>query len=335
MKTLIGSVIVFMLVVMLHELGHFTVAKLVGIKVNEFSIGMGPKIFQKQKCETKYSLRALPIGGYVAMEGEDSSSDDPRSFENVSIPKRMAVVVAGALMNFILAIVAFFIVSFVVGIQTNNIGVVVDNSPAYYADLKVNDKVISINGEKVSDWNDIINDITKSDRNKDIDLKVERNNKTLNIQLKPQLKDGRLQIGIGPKYEKSFIGSIKMAFVATWDIVKSIFTVFGLIFSGKFSLNMLSGPVGVISVIGQETSKGIIYLIQILAIISANLGVVNLLPIPALDGGKLLFLIIEGIIGRPINEKVENTLSVIGFALLIGLMLYVTVFGDLARIIGR
>lgn len=334
MATLIGSIIVFMLVIMLHELGHFTIAKLVGIKVNEFSIGMGPKLIQKQKGETKYSIRALPIGGYVAMEGEDESSNDPRSFENVSIPKKMAVIVAGAFMNFVLAVVAFFFVALLMGSATTSIGVVVENSPAYVAGIQKNDEILSVNDKDVKSWQEIIEGIS-STKDESVELKLNRNNKTITKKITPEIKNGVSTIGIGTKLEKSASKSIISAFKMTGYVIMSIFDVFKLIFSGNFNMQLLAGPVGVISQIGEETAKGAIYLINILGIISANLGVVNLLPIPALDGGKFFILLIEAITGKKLNEKFESTISLIGFAFLIGLMLYVTVFGDLARIFNR
>lgn len=335
MTTLIGAIIVFMLVIMLHELGHFTVAKLVGIKVNEFSIGMGPKIWQKQKKETKYSLRLLPIGGYVAMEGEDENSDDPRSFENVSIPKRMAVVLAGAFMNFVLAIVSLTIVALVIGVSTTKIGTILENSPAYGSEIQINDQILEVNHKEVKSWQEIVEGIGKTEKNEKVSLKLQRDNNIKEIEIEPDFSEGVAKLGIGTKSEKSIGNSIKSGFLNTWYISKSILDVFKLIFSGNFNMNMLSGPVGVISVIGEATAQGPIFLINILGVISANLGVVNLLPIPALDGGKFIFLIIEGLRGKPISEKVEGALSVIGFSLLIGLMLYVTIFGDIARIIGR
>lgn len=335
MTTLIGAIIVFMLVIMLHELGHFTVAKLVGIKVNEFSIGMGPKIWQKQKKETKYSLRLLPIGGYVAMEGEDENSDDPRSFENVSIPKRMAVVLAGAFMNFVLAIVSLTIVALVIGVSTTKIGTILENSPAYGSEIQINDQILEVNHKEVKSWQEIVEGIGKTEKNEKVSLKLQRDNNIKEIEIEPDFSEGVAKLGIGTKSEKSIRNSIKSGFLNTWYISKSILDVFKLIFSGNFNMNMLSGPVGVISVIGEATAQGPIFLINILGVISANLGVVNLLPIPALDGGKFIFLIIEGLRGKPISEKVEGALSVIGFSLLIGLMLYVTIFGDIARIIGR
>lgn len=335
MTTLIGAIIVFMLVIMLHELGHFTVAKLVGIKVNEFSIGMGPKLFQKQKGETKYSLRLLPIGGYVAMEGEDENSNDPRSFDNVSIPKKMAVVLAGAFMNFVLAIVAFFFVALSLGVSTTSVGMILEDSPAYVANLQINDEILEVNNAKVNSWQDILSNISSTEKDTNVNLKIKRDNKIEKISVVPDFSDGTAKIGIGTKNEHSFTKSIKAGFLNTWYVSKGIIDVFKLIFTGNFNMQMLAGPVGVISIIGQETAKGAVYLLNILGVISANLGVVNLLPIPALDGGKFLFLLIEKIIGRPVSEKVEGTLSFIGFSFLIGLMLYVTIFGDLAKMFGR
>lgn len=334
MTTLIGAIVVFMLVVLIHEAGHFTVAKLSGIKVNEFSIGMGPKIYQKQKGETKYSLRAIPMGGYVAMEGEEENSNDPRSFNNVSVGKRMAVVIAGAFMNFILAIVAFSIVAAIIGSPTNKIGQILPNSPAANAELQIDDKILEVNGIKTEKWQQTLEMISSTKEGESVNLLIERDGKTFEKKIKSEYKDGRAVIGIGSKVEKNVGIAIKVGFANTWMIVKSVFTVLQRIFTGDFSMKMLAGPVGVISMIGQETSKGVIYLINILAVISANLGVMNLLPIPALDGGKFVFLLIEKIKGSPISEKVEYALSMAGFAFLIGIMLYVTVFGDIARIRG-
>lgn len=331
MNTLIGSIVVFIIVITLHELGHFCVAKMCGVKVNEFSIGMGPKLFDKVSGETKYSLRILPIGGYVAMEGEEENSDDPRAFNNVNVFKRMAVVVAGVVMNFLLAVVAFLIVFLLVGVQTNFIGKVMPNSPADIAGLKTGDQIIYVENVKTKNWNDLVNNIAKHSDN--INVTVLRDKTEKNFSIKPILKDGRNIIGIFPKTEKSINKSFSAAFSQTIFVIKDVFNTLKLLFAGKVKVTMLAGPVGVISMIGQETSKGFVNLLSILGLISANLAVVNLLPIPALDGGKLLFLIIESITGKPINEKVESTLSLIGISFLFAIMLYVTVFGDITRIV--
>jgi regulator of sigma E protease len=332
MYTLIGSIFVFMLVIMLHELGHYTVAKLAGIKVNEFSIGMGPKIFQKQGKETKYSIRALPLGGYVALEGESEDSEDPRSFGNVSVYKRMAVVVAGVIMNLILAIITFMIIASIIGVpsDSNVIGSVKKDTPAYEAGLLKGDRIVKVDDVDVNSWSEVVENISNKEAGKQINITIKRDGKDLNKKITPIKIEGQTAIGIG--FSKSPQSIIKYGFVKTYDVIVEVFVVLGGLFTGKYGVSMLSGPVGVISVIGQATSAGIINLLFILALISANLAVVNILPIPALDGGKLLFLIIEAISGHKVNEKVESILSFIGIVLLFTLVGYVTIFGDLARL---
>lgn len=333
MSALIGSIIVFLLVVLLHEFGHFSVAKLVGIKVNEFSVGMGPKIFQKTKGETKYSLRALPIGGYVAMEGEDEESFDPRSFNNVSVFKRMAVVLAGVTMNFILAIFCFFILFYFIGFGSNIIDTVIKDSPADAAGLTKGDKIVGVNYVRTDNLNDIVEEISKNN-DKELNLNILRNNESINKKIMPKFskEENRYIIGFSSTRQRSFFGSFSLAFKQTGDVVKAIFSVFSLIRDGKFTSDMISGPIGVISIIGQETSKGFLYLVQILAIISANLGVMNLIPIPGLDGGKFFLLIIESIRGKALSEKLEMKLTMIGYGILLTLMIYVTIFNDLGRL---
>ncbi|MGO3751316.1 MAG: RIP metalloprotease RseP [Peptoniphilaceae bacterium] len=332
MYTAIGSIFVFMLVILLHELGHFTVAKLSGIKVNEFSIGMGPKIFQKKSRETDYSIRILPIGGFVAMEGEEESSNDPRSFNNVSVYKRIAVVLAGVFMNVVLAILAFMLVGLILGIPSTTVSEVLENSPAEISQIKSGDKILKINEETVSSWDDITNNISRTKNNQKISVEVKRNDQILTKSLNSQLKDGRIIIGISPELKKDFFGSIKYGFSQTFKTISDVYGVLSGLIRGKVNVNNLAGPVGVISFIGQATSLGFVSLLRILGIISANLAVVNLLPIPALDGGKFVFLLYEAISGKKVNQKFEEILTIIGISLLLGLMIYVTIFGDLVRL---
>ncbi|MDO5041702.1 MAG: RIP metalloprotease RseP [Peptoniphilus sp.] len=332
MYTALGSIFIFMLVILLHELGHFTVAKLVGIKVNEFSIGMGPKLLQKESGETKYSLRLLPIGGFVAMEGEEEESDDPRSFSNVSAPKRMAVVIAGVVMNLILAIVTFIILAAMIGVPSNSntIGSVKADSPAMEADIRSGDKIVEIEGKSINSWNEIVETISVKEANQQISITIERNSEKLIKQVIPVNYEGKSVIGIG--FSKNILSVIKYGFTKTFDVIAEVFSVLKGLFAGGVDLSMLSGPVGLISAIGQATSTGITSVLFLLGLISANLAVVNILPIPALDGGKLVFLLFEWITGKKINEKIENALSLAGLVFLFGLMLYVTVFGDLIRL---
>ncbi len=331
MQTAIAAIFVFLLVILLHELGHFTVAKMVGIKVNEFAIGMGPKVLQTTKGETQYTLRLLPIGGYVKMEGEDENSDDPRSFGKVSVLSRMAVVVAGAIMNFVLAIIVLSIVAFNVGTPTTVIEEAILDSPAYVSGIQQGDNIISINGVETSTWNKISDLISKAEPNEKLEIKLLRNQEEKTIYVQPTVEDNRTIIGIVPHNEKSFINGIKGGFQNTGMFIKLMFDFVGMIFKGEVSINDLSGPVGVISEVGKQAKFGMNNLLLILGFISVNLGFFNLLPIPALDGSRLVFLLIELVRGKPIDPDKENFIHMIGFVLLITLMLVVT-YKDLIRI---
>ncbi|KXO16690.1 RIP metalloprotease RseP [Peptoniphilus sp. GNH] len=335
---ILSAVIIFLLVVMLHEFGHFTVAKLVGIKVNEFSIGMGPSILNKKSAETKYSLRLLPIGGYVAMEGESEESKDPRAFSSVGVGKRLAVVVAGAFMNFVLAVFAFLILNLISGYPTSTIGNFTDISPARDAGLLAGDKIIQIDGKNVNTWEDITSFIAYKTSN-DIELKAMRDGEEIkfNVKLNTIKEEGKAErkvIGIMPKNEFNFIKSITNAFATTGNVISSVYKALWTMLNGGFKTTDLSGPLGVISFIGKQSKEGITPLIATLGLISANLGVMNLLPLSPLDGGKAVFLLIEAIRGKKVNAKIEEKFSLIGFVALFGLMIYVTIFSDLKRIIG-
>lgn len=333
MITFISSLIVFLLVVIIHEFGHFIVAKISGIRVNEFSIGMGPKIAQKKKGETIYSLRVLPIGGYVQLEGEDLNSEDPRSFQNANIKKRMATILAGAFMNFILAFLAFSLIVLITGYGSNVIENISDGSPAKLAKLNKGDEIISLNNKKVNDLLDI-NKIINSSDGAQIEFKILRKGIIITKNIKPVYSDvyRTYLIGFTAKTKHSVLKSFKVGFDRLIFTSKTIFETLNMIFTGNFKMEYLSGPVGVVKIIGSESSKGLIYFLQILGLISVNLGIFNLLPIPALDGGKFLFLIIEFFRGKPIDPKLEQKLTLIGIIILFSLMIYVTIFNDLGRL---
>lgn len=333
MITLISSILVFLLVVVIHEFGHFIVAKISNIKVNEFSVGMGPKIVQKQKGETIYSLRALPIGGYVAMEGEEEGSVDPRSFNNVNISKRMATVLAGAFMNFILAFVAFSLMTMLTGYGSNVVDYTSENSPAQTAGLKSGDIIISVNNNPTRNLLDI-NKVVESNKKDDIKFEINRNGKIIEKTIKPKYYEeyGTYLVGFTAKVKYSFFKSIEIGFDRMMFTSKAILCTLKMMVTGQFKMEYLSGPVGVVQIIGSESSKGLVYFLQILGLISVNLGVFNLLPIPALDGGKFLFLLIEAIRGNPIDEKIEQKLTLIGISLLFSIMIYVTIFNDIGRL---
>lgn len=331
MTTILGSLFVFILIIALHEFGHFAVAKAVGIRVNEFSIGMGPLLLQKQKGETLYSLRILPLGGYVAMEGEESASEDPRSFNNAGILQRAAVVGSGAGMNFVLAIVAFTLFYAISGYPTRTIKEIVPDSPAMSAGMQIGDELQSIDGEIIEDWKDFSTKIVASEGM--VRVGILREGEEIFLQVTPVKKDGQNFVGIRPTSDSHPLKAVGDGFTTTGEVVVSIFDVLGKLFTGNVGVNNLSGPVGVVKIIGDATKYGFASLLFITAYISANLGIMNLLPIPALDGGKLLFILVESITGKPINERLEQGLSIASFAFLFGLMIFVTIFGDIARFV--
>lgn len=331
MITALAAIFVFLLVVLVHEAGHFTVAKMVGIKVNEFAIGMGPKLIQRKKGETQYTLRALPIGGYVKMEGEDESSDDPRGFANVSVGSRIAVISAGAIMNFVLAIVVLSLVAFNVGVPSTTIDEIIEGSPAQEYGIVQGDRVVQIEGNPINNWEDIVSTINSQDPGTFIQVQVDRGGEIVNLDVKPTLDEGRVVIGIVPAYETGFFSAIKSGFQETWYFLKLMFQFLGMLFQGNVSTNDLAGPVGVINEIGNAASMGFTSVLYILGFISINLGFFNLLPIPALDGSKIVFLLIELLRGKPIDADKEGFIHFIGFVFLISLMLIVT-YKDLIRI---
>jgi regulator of sigma E protease len=317
-------------------MGHFTVAKLVDIKVDEFSVGMGPQLLQFRKGETLYSLRALPIGGYIKMEGEDHSSSDERAFSNRPLWARIAVVAAGAVMNFILGFLLFIImISMVPSIPQPVVGELVNGMPAQQAGLLPGDRIIQLNNYKVHIQKDVQYFLAKNE-GKPINVKVLRNGKILDFKLTPRLNEEyrRYMIGYTAKSEKkTFFNVLINAYYETAFLTKAIVNSLGDLFTGKLGLNQMSGPVGIVKEIGGAAQAGIGSLLFIAALISINLGIFNLLPIPALDGSRIIFLIIEGIRRKPINPEKEGLVHLIGFAMLMLLLIFVT-FNDITRIWG-
>lgn len=323
MQVIIG-LIMFMFLVLVHEFGHFAVAKLSGIKVNEFSIGMGPKLVQSKKKETDYSIRLLPLGGFVAMEGEEEFSDDPRSYKNAKAYKRFLTILAGPMMNLLTAFLIFLVVFSSSGTASTVVDEVDKTLPAYSAGLRANDRIIKVNGKKAPTFSYVSKYINQS--SEDVDLTVIRDGKEIDINnIQRKEVDGNKIIGFTAKLTKDFSEVIKDSFYRVIFIIQLLWETLGMLFTGKLGMKALSGPVGVIKEVGTAAKMGIETLLMFLAVISINLGFFNLLPIPALDGSKLLFIIIEKIIGRPINEKVEEKITIVGFALLLALIVLVSI----------
>ena len=327
MITIISSIIIFLLVILIHEFGHFIVAKMNGVSVLEFSIGMGPKIFQKESNGTLYSLRLLPVGGYCQLEGEDEENDSPNSLNNQSPFVRLKVILAGAIMNFILAFILLILLMSVSRVSTEVSGVL-ENSPAYSSGIQAGDKIVSINGQMLEDGEQVLESIKKSKG--DLDIVLLRNEKSKNIKVTPRLENNNRKIGVNFQEEyniKNFniIEGFKKGIATFLNLTGMLYKFLGMLITGKLGLGGVSGPVGVVKEIGNAAKTGVANLIFLLAYININLGVFNLLPIPALDGGRAIFILIEMIFGKKISQEKEGYIHMVGLILLLGLIAIVTI----------
>ncbi len=417
MTTLIAFIIIFGALVFFHEAGHFFFAKRAGILCREFAIGFGPKLISFKKNETQYTIRLLPIGGYVRMAGEDQEmldlkpgqrvglvldKDDKvekvvingkerypnirlievdsadlehrlvikgyeegeeeelktfsvskeavlvenqnetqiapwdRQFASKSLGHRAMTIFAGPMMNFVLAIVIFTVLAAIQGIPVQDpvLGDLTKNGVANASGLHKGDKVISIDGSEISNWDDIVEVIQKHP-GEELVFTVERNHKTMDISVTPSIeKDENNKeygmIGVHSPVEKSPLKIATYGFEQTYHMTIKIFQMLGKLVTGQFSINMLSGPVGIYKSTEDVAQLGIAYLAQWAALLSINLGIMNLLPIPALDGGRLLFFAVEAVRGKPIDRQKEGMVHFIGFALLMLLMIIVT-WNDIQR----
>lgn len=329
--TILSFIFVFGMIVFAHELGHFLTAKYNGIKVHEFALGMGPAIVKKQGAETLYSLRAFPIGGFVKMEGEDEASEDPRSFSNKKPYQRLLVLAAGAFMNFVLAYVLLVIIMFAMGSPSNIVGDIVPDYPAVQAGIIANDEIVSINGVAIKNWDAVIENINNS-KGETLTIEVLRGrDERLTFDVVPRVReDGGYQIGIQTKFVKRIDQSFGMAWKQFVSFFTDIFKFFTSIGKNEVEAELV-GPVGLVSIIGEVSRQGIMNLLLLAAYISINLGIVNLLPFPALDGGRIIFVIIEMIMGKPIDREKEGYVHFIGFAILMALMVFL-VFKDISRL---
>lgn len=354
--TIFIAILTIGVLVILHELGHFFAAKKFGVKVEEFGVGLPPRLFGRKYGETIYSVNALPIGGFVRMEGEEKRSDDPRSFSQKSLWRRFLIVGAGVFVFWIIAVFIFTLLGAISGIPTaiaddqedakdprvRVIGIASD-SPAANAGLLAGDTITHAAGKAVSKVSEI-QDISNTYAGQEVALEIQRGEKTLHVTLTPREAPppGEGPIGIAltraglvqyPWYEAPWQGVAR-----TWHITRSIFEMFGLLISrlaageGLPSGTQISGPVGVIDLLKNSLALGVPSFLSFVAVISVYLAIFNTLPIPALDGGRMFFILLEGIRRRPLPEKLEQRLILISFLILIPLILWVTV-SDLKRLL--
>ncbi|MEG1448459.1 MAG: M50 family metallopeptidase [Oscillospiraceae bacterium] len=335
--TILATILIFGVIIFIHELGHFLCALAAGVKINEFSLGMGPKVFSKEINSIVYSFRLFPIGGFVAMEGEDEDSNDQNAFCNKKVWKRIVVVCAGAAMNIILGFA--IIITVISGsklISTTIIANFADGATSSET-LQVKDEIIRVNGRKVATVNNIGLELMK-DQDGLVDMVVKRNGKTTELKNVPfkmsEVDEGIEMIQMDFQVygkQPTFFGVIKESYHWTLGLMEQTYVSFMDLVTGRYGLKQLSGPVGVAEVIGEATSVGFSSVLMMTALLSINIGIFNLLPLPALDGGRLVFLIIEGIFRKPVPAKYEGVIHSVGFLLLIGLMVVVT-FKDIINL---
>ncbi len=327
MLTIIAAILIFCVLIFVHELGHFIAAKACGVGVIEFSLGMGPRIIHFKGKETEYSLRILPIGGFCKMLGEDEENPDPKALNNKKAWQRGIVFGAGAFMNLVTAVVIMIALVMATGFPSdaNVIGGLQKGMPAAVSGFKEGDKIVKIDGKQVDTWNEVTSTIAASE-NRELSIVVNRDGNEINLTCDVEKdKNGDSKIGIIPVMEKDYTKSVGKGFVATWNLGKNMIAVLGKLVTGEVSPRNLTGPVGIVVMVGDSVKTGISNIAFLTALISLNLAIFNLLPFPALDGGRILFLIIRSITKKEIPDSVEGKIHMVGLLLLFGLMIVVTI----------
>ena len=335
--SIIITVVAFGVMIALHEFGHFITAKSFGVLVHEFSIGMGPKLFSVNKGETQYSLRLLPIGGYVKLEGETETNDetDPRCFVNLHPLKRIVILFSGALMNFVLGFLIFFFLNLNLGIVPSKVAQI----PEEYTETVFiqGDEITKLNNTSIHTFDDVSLFMSRYDKDT-LDVVVKRNGKKIKFSdIKLHKVNNAYKLGVVFAQEKAgILKSGEYAIYNTIYISKAVMFSLADLMRGEVPVDSLSGPVEIVSVIGEVTKKSsnqvYLWILSLFAMISVNLGVFNLLPFPALDGGSIVFALYELITGKKVKNEIISYVTLVGFTLLMLLALFVTV-GDIKDLI--
>lgn len=325
---IIFALLAFSALILVHELGHFIVAKLNGIYVEEFAIGMGPKLFGVKVGETEYNLRILPFGGFVKMLGEEDESDDSRSLNAKTPIQRILVMGAGAFMNYVLALIIFIGLAMSSGFAENKVASVVPNSPAQKIGIEQGDEFLKIDGNKIHTTDDFRMGLALAKGNP-VELEIKRGNDVLTKTVQPILNEsGVYQVGIGYGFveKPTLLQGIKQGFNETRSLVSQSFIALKTIVTGEANLKTdVGGPVTIIKMSGQAAKAGANNLLWFMAFLSVQLAVFNLLPFPALDGGRIFIELIQMIIRKEIPAKYIEAVNTVGFMLLMGLMVLVTI----------
>ncbi|MBQ4119496.1 MAG: RIP metalloprotease RseP [Clostridia bacterium] len=325
------AILLFLVLIIIHEFGHFIAAKLLGVRVNEFAVGFGPKLFSKKLGETNYAFNLIPLGGYCAMEGEDEGSSDEKAFCNKAAWRRFLIVVMGAVFNLILGfIIVMLILTPTKTFATTTIAEFMPNAVSEQSGLQVNDKILKVDGRTIFSTYDLSYAFTNVDDGK-IDITVLRDGKKQllkDVKFDSENYEGMdfLTVDFKVYGEKKTFGTflkntVKTSASYTVVIWRSLVDLL----SGKYGISQVSGPVGVTVVIADAARQSLQNLLPLMAFISINLGIFNLLPIPALDGGRLMFILYEMIFRKPVPQKYESLVHTIGFVVLIGFMILILV----------
>lgn len=353
MLSIISFLFVLSILVIIHEFGHFIIAKKEKVKVEKFSFGFGPKLCGIKKGDTEYIISLVPLGGYVKMAGDEPSSVKGESgeFLSKSVAQRFKIIFFGPLLNYVLGFLLFWFV-FMVGapVATNKIGDLLDKYPAKTAGLQKGDRILSVDSKPTKYWEDLT-DIIHDKKEGDLSLVVERETgagkKVLNVKVTPVRKETKdlfgqkrsiSLIGIAPSDEVvrvkyNVLGSFLKAGRQVYKLTEVTYKAFLFIITGKMSMKeSVTGPIGIFIITSKAAQLGMVYLLQMMAVLSISLGIFNLLPIPVLDGGHILFLIIEKIKGKPLSTKAQDMATQVGLALLMALMLFVF-YADILKFI--
>ena len=355
MNTIVSFILVLGVLIFVHELGHFLFAKLFGVRVLKFSLGFGPKLYSRIVGETEYLISVFPLGGYVKMFGEnpdekaDAGSENERSFAHKPVWKRFSIVFAGPLFNMLFSVCIFFFIFLFMGIPEDQdstmIGVVNEGSPAYEAGIEPGDLILEIDHRPVEQWLDVLTMVKESD-GRELLFKVLRDGSQKEVAVTPAVDsvenvfgeevEQRFMIGIVKKEAIEYVpvglfGALKSAFYQTWMFIYLTFMGVVKIIQNVVPASELGGPILIAQLAGEQARAGWLNLCYFMGLLSVNLGILNLLPIPVLDGGHLVFLTIEGIIRKPVNERIQILAQQVGIALLGTLMIFVF-YNDIVRI---
>ncbi len=356
MNSIISFIIVIGVLVFVHELGHFIFAKMFGVRVLKFSLGFGHKLVSKKWGETEYLISAFPLGGYVKMFGEHQGEEEIatdeqiRSFSHKPVWQRFSIVAGGPVFNLFFAVFLFFAMFFLAGlpepVDTTSIGKVSPESAAEKAGIITGDTILSINGQETTSWLDVSNQIKESG-GEEVVLYIDRNGERVTIHAVPEMQKIKNIFGeeVGERYmlgitrsegvvytEASLVTAMSAAFTQTWNL--SYLTIMGIvkIFERVIPASELGGPIRIAEIAGQQMEAGWMNFIYFMGLLSVNLGILNLLPIPVLDGGHLVFLTLEGIRRRPLSDRAMETFQKVGIFLLVSLMVFVF-YNDIYRLV--